>query len=86
MELTRQELANRIEVLEEENRRLRAELRFSPPRSEGTAVEGSDARAVRDSVRDGAEENRRASEEQLRLLNAELERAARDSYWPEIRP
>ncbi len=82
MELTRQELANRIEVLEEENRRLRAELRFSPPRSEGTAVEGtavdgSNARAVRDSVRDGAEENRRASEEQLRLINAELERAAR---------
>ena len=52
MELTKQELANRIQALEEENQHLRAELRFSQARYKGTAVNGGDARPCRDS--DGA--------------------------------
>lgn len=57
MELTRQELANRIEALEKENRQLRAELRRCQAKHESVTGSGS--------------------EEHLRLINAELERAAR---------
>lgn len=73
MELTRQELADRLLALEEENRKLRIELRRCQAKQEGVAPNGSAAGPRRNS----AEENLRASEEQLRLINAELERAAR---------
>ena len=77
MELSRQELADRLLAMEEENRKLRAELRRCQAKQESVNVtvngNGSDAHPLHTA----AEENLRRSEEQLRLTNAELEHAAR---------